>query len=50
MSHLFSLCKNLQILPDISKRQTNNAINMMQMFEYCTSLEKIPDISKWNTN
>ena len=37
-------------LPDISKWNTNNIINMSGIFNECSSLLYLPDISKWNTN
>ena len=37
-------------MPDISKWNTNNIINMDFMFARCKSLLSLPDISKWNTN
>ena len=40
----------LSSLPDISKWNTNNVINMDGMFYGCSSLSSLPDISKWNTN
>ena len=47
MSYMFSLCKALEELPNISKWNTVNVTNMMRMFELCNSLKKLPDISKW---
>ncbi len=50
MSGIFSWCKKLSSLPDISKWDTSNVGNMSQMFLLCESLAYIPDISNWNTN
>jgi len=50
MSYMFSCCKLLSSLPDISKWNTNNVTNMSYMFSNCRLLSLLPDISKWNTN
>ena len=50
MSYMFSCCKLLSSLPDISKWNTNNVTNMSHMFSNCRLLSSLPDISKWNTN
>ena len=50
MSFMFSGCKSLLSLPDISKLNTNNITNMSLMFALCSSLSSLPDISKWNIN
>ena len=50
MSYMFSGCKSLQSLPDISKWNTNNVNNMNWMFSGCESLYLFFDISKWNIN
>ena len=47
---LFSGCESLKSLPDISKWDTNNVINMSSMFYNCKSLLSLPDISKRDTN
>ena len=39
---------SLKSLPDISKWNTSNVIDMSEMFSYCIALENMPDISKWN--
>ena len=49
-SYMFSGCKSLILLPDISKWKTNKVINMSNMFRLCESLISLPDISKWNTS
>jgi len=49
MGGMFSECKSLSSLPDISKWNTNNVTNMSVMFIECKSLSSLPDISKWNT-
>ena len=46
MSNMFSGCKSLSSLPDISKWNINNVKNMSFMFEGCKSLSSLPDISK----
>ena len=48
MIDLFNGCFSLRNLPDISKWNTSNVINMSYMFNQCSSLSYIPDISKWN--
>jgi surface protein len=50
ISGMFNNCESLSSLPDISKWNTNNAINMSHLFYFCSSLSSLPDISKWNTN
>ena len=45
MSKIFYNCSSLKYLPDISKWDTNNVINMNGLFYICSSLEKLPDIS-----
>ena len=47
-SGMFSNCKSLSSLPDISKWNTNNVTNMCSLFYNCKSLSSLPDISKWN--
>ena len=46
MSFMFSGCKSLLSLPDISKWNTNKVTNMSNMFENCSSLSSLPNISK----
>ena len=38
----------MKILPDISKWNTSNFININALFRGCTSLISLPDISNWN--
>ena len=45
---MFSGCSKLSSLPDISKWNTNNVIDMRGIFENCKNLFSLPDISKWN--
>ena len=47
MNGLFHGCSSLKHLPDISKWNTNNVINISLMFCGCYLLEKLPDISKY---
>jgi surface protein len=44
--YLFSDCKSLSTLPDISKWNTNNVTNISYLFSDCKSLSTLPDISK----
>ena len=46
MSEIFNKCISLISLPDISKWNTQNVVNMIGMFYGCYSLIPIPDISK----
>ena len=46
MKDLFRGCKSLLSLPDISKWNTNNVIDMEGIFDGCKSLSSLPDISK----
>ena len=41
---MFSECKLLISLPDISKWNTNNVINMDYIFNKCKSLISLPNI------
>ena len=45
MSHMFNGCRSLKSLPDISKWDTKNVINMSYIFSDCNSLNNLPDIS-----
>ena len=47
---MFSECKSLISLPDISKWNTKNVQDMSYMFSGYNSLKSLPDISKWNTS
>ena len=49
-SSMFSMCKSLISLPDISKLDTSEVTNMSGMFDVCSSLSSLPDISKCNTS
>ena len=40
----------LKSLPDISKWNISNIIDMNFIFGNCSSLLSLPDISKWNTS
>ena len=40
---------SIESLPDISKWNTKNIINMNGIFCMCESLKSLPDISNWNT-
>ena len=46
---MFSECKTLISLPDISNWNTENVTDMSNMFNECSSLITLSDISKWNT-
>ena len=37
---MFNHCESLSSLPDISKWDTKNVINMAFMFDYCYKLDK----------
>ena len=50
MSFMFSRCKFLSGLPDISKWNVSNVKNIADMFSFCESLASIPDISKWDVS
>ena len=50
MHHTFDGCRTLISLPDISKWNTSNVMDMVGMFRDCYSLISLPDISKWNTS
>ena len=48
MQNMFFNCNSLVSLPNISKWDTSNVINMSFMFSFCSSLSYLPDIAKWN--
>ena len=48
ISYMFSGCRALTRLPDISKWDTSNVNNMSYLFYGCSSLIVLPDISKWD--
>ena len=50
MKGIFKECSSLRKLPDISKWNTSNAIDMSYIFQNCNSISLLPDISKWNTS
>ena len=50
LSYMFSNCKYLSSLPDLSKWNTMNITNMKYLFNNCGSLSYFSGISKWNTN
>ena len=50
MNSMFSYCKTLSSLPDISKWNTSNVNGMSGLFDGCEALSSLPDISKWNTS
>ena len=47
MNNLFYYCLSLSSLPDISKWDTNNVMDISRMFYNCSALKFLPDISKW---
>ena len=49
MSFMFSGSTSLSFLPDISKWNIKNVVNMNSMFNHCESIKNISDISKWDT-
>ena len=49
LAYIFYDCESLESLPDISKWNTDLAVNIKGMFYNCSNLKKLPDISKWNT-
>ena len=49
LSYMFSGCLSLLSLPDISKLNENNIINMRGIFFFCSLLSYIDDISGWKT-
>jgi len=50
MRNMFQNCSKLISLPDISKWNTSNVINMACIFYGCSSITKYPDLSKWDTS
>ena len=49
MNEIFANCSSLLSLPDISKLNASNIINLSGLFYNCSLLKTVPDISKWNT-
>ena len=47
---MFSHCKSLSSLPDISKWNTNNVTNHENIFNKCLKLSKLPNIFKLSGN
>jgi len=47
MSFMFNECSKLSSLPDISKWNINNVINMKVMFQACPSLTELSDIRQY---
>jgi surface protein len=50
MNNIFFGCSSLKQLPDISKWDLENVIDVSFMFGDCTSLLYLPEISKWKTS
>jgi len=50
ISFMFSGCKSLLSLSDISQWNTSTVTNMSNMFYGCKSLTSLPDISHWDTS
>ena len=50
IKEMFSDCKSLLSLPDISKWKTDYVTDMSYMFNNCGSLSSLPDISEWKTD
>ena len=50
MSYLFGNCSSLKKIPDITKWNTSNVIEISGLFYQCSSLESLPDLSKFETN
>ena len=48
MSYMFSYCRSLTYIPDISKWDTSNLENKDYMFEGCNKLVNIPKIERKN--
>ena len=47
---MFASCFSLVALPNISKWDTSNVVNMSEIFSYCSYLTSLPDLSKWKTD
>ena len=50
LSDMFSNCKSLQFLPDISIWNTSKANYISFIFYGCKLVNILPDISRWNTS
>ena len=50
MSNMFSGCKSLVSLPDISNWDISKVTSLKGVFYGCKSLSLLDDISKWNTS
>ena len=49
ISHMFSECSSLNIVPDISNWDITDVDDISYLFNGCKNLESLPDINKWNT-
>lgn len=47
---MFRGCSSLESIPDISKWNSNNIINMSSIFRGYIILFEIPNLSKWTTD
>ena len=47
---MFSRCESLKSLPNISRWNKVNVMNMSSMFSHCKSLENFPKILSWKIN
>jgi surface protein len=47
---LFYGCSKLKSLPDISKWNIENILDLSHLFDGCLALQSLPNISKWKTN
>ena len=50
LSDMFSNCKSLQFLPDISIWNTSKVNDISFIFYGCKLVNILPDISRWNTS
>ena len=50
MSNMFSGCKSLVSLPNISKWDISKVTSLKEIFSGCESISLLDNISKWNTS
>ena len=50
MSYMFSDCRNLLSIKELSKINTSSIINMKYLFYNCVQLNDLPPILNWNTS
>ena len=50
ISYMFSYCKSIIVISNLSKINISKITNINHLFAGCSSLISLPDISKWDTS